>query len=1107
MNQGLTVRCVGDPAVFRAEGSGRFTVCESDGRFRLPVLELAPLAHGSVIRLIDLRPELASARGPLADRVLASWTAAPLSGTTFVDPVRTDPTEVEALAPGHPDEQITVAWIGTFVAEPDPPREFRMVVQLSLESSAPKVAGRKVSDIPRHPGWVALDFGTSNSTAVLFDQDNLSERPLARQQAAALRDQVVALLRDPSLPPTHARQFAGMMDAIARTVPTIGESTGDARDRLVAALDSEPVDNPRHRLTVLYGVLLGLERALPGLGAPLRSWLADRLHGCYDAAFAVPGLDGLQLFPVELDAATGGHELPSRIEVTGIAPLAVQLSADDDPSAEPALGRYHHGLKQYLGKPQGRIVDAGTGETTTVSTDDLIEAALWFLIERTDDFIAAHPGSLARGRLNQAVLTYPTVAPPIVRHRLRELMRHPRLRDGLDLVETSYDEAVAAVMFFLMRDFGGEFEIGIEAVKARYRFVSQSPPAWKQNILVIDIGGGTTDIALVTMVLADRTAPDPGADIESPWYGRYYVLTPKVRGSSGHLQLGGEYLTLRVFHWLKAVVVDLLLTTFPANYGTPIQSLPRNFRRDEKYRSDSLVHAVRADCEDRDVLDALESVLPTRWRTDQHNEQAFWLLWRLADRAKAALGRPDAVPFPLTRSELVQLVHATTAGAGLSATELERLPQRQLGVHEFGQLIAEPLAEVMRLATGLVLDAFKSEPAEKLDRIILTGKTSALTQVRHALSADFGRGDDSGAHINWDSSGVTVEHEYAKSATAIGACWAESIRQYGVDLDNAHRRLREGKTVLAVEVENLFYNLPCSFRIKEQEGAAVRLTSRTELVQLDADPIGKARGEGEWDALTPAVSVYRVISGGHDALWGNFRFEEYARHEQPPSVLDSAVWPHEIKAQLEVTQELDLSIHLCRGGPHYVVAGPSISVLDAIREVFGPEFCGPDGTVPDVLPGDILVDSIIGGSTTRSRSVVFPAGEPLSFDATFFENNSAPADLGIEGLQARTDLDAPVGRRAAGAAARWEFTLHYPGGQKRIGELRQPVLSAGRFPTRYHATLDRRGRLRVHGGALPYRTATSLSQVESDPGRVHTVRLPAVRAPLDEARDPFSGAH
>jgi hypothetical protein len=51
----------------------------------------------------------------------------------------------------------------------------------------------------------------------------------------------------------------------------------------------------------------------------------------------------------------------------------------------------------------------------------------------------------------------------------------------------------------------------------------------------------------------------PHSRLPAACAGRYYVIRPEVRNSTGHPQLGGDYLTLRVFHWLKAAIVDALL--------------------------------------------------------------------------------------------------------------------------------------------------------------------------------------------------------------------------------------------------------------------------------------------------------------------------------------------------------------------------------------------------------------------------------------------------------------------------------------------------------------------------------------------------------------------
>lgn len=1111
---GLSVRVVGQPGQCVAAGGGRFILrpasSNQGNRYQLPQLELARLGDGPPVRLIALQPRPA-AGDALTEAVLAAWSATGLRQQVVTAAIRTGDTawidtELVQQASG-----VTVTWLVSHATDQDPPEEFEVTVDLTFQPE-PGTHPAKPA-VPPHPGFVTIDFGTSNSTAVLYDQDRLITKPLAGQQAMKLRDTLITLIEAQDVPAAAAGQFAALTDRIARSVLGNRAGSGEPRERLLSALRNEPVADARREPELLYAVLLRLERELPARSQPLRSWLADRLHDCYDRTFAVPGLDGLQLFPVELDPVSGSHELPSRIEATQLSPLRVAMTVDDGQPVRP--GRYHLGLKQHLGKPEQRQITTDDG-STTVDTDQLIEAALWFLVEQSNTFIEQNPGRLARGRLNHAVVTYPTIAPPAVRHRLRQWLLDPSNGLGLSQVQGAYDEAIAAVLFFLMRDFGGEFEIGVEAVKSRYRRVQNTDQAWTQNILVIDIGGGTTDIALVTMTLTDQTPPEPKSD--QRWYGRYYVLTPQVRGSTGNLQLGGEYLTLRVFRWLKAEIADQLLTRAPGRYPTQLQALPQSFKQGSQYQAGSLVDAVLANCENETLLDTLDAVVPTRWHTNPANEQAFWLLWQLADRAKLAMGQPDASEFMISATELRQVLNATVTAAGQSEDQsgsLDDLSVR-LTVERFNQIIEEPLVSIMRLASSLALhrldpgddspeqqgraDSSGTRPPEPLDRIILTGKTSALTQVRNALNTHFGQKVGQGARVQWNSTGVTVEREYSKLATAIGACWAESIRQYAFDPDGAVRRLREGKTVLNFDVNNLFFNLPATFAIGEQENYAPRITVGTELLQLDAEPIGKARSADPWDPLTEMVSVHRVIDDNNPLLWGNFKYGEQAEASQ----LNPAVWPSEIRTQLEITQNLDLTVRLCRGEPHYVVSGPSIDVLAAIRE-FCPEEYANAKELPEYLPGDLKVDSLTAGSSTRGNTVLLRSGEQLTFGKRFFDDDKATD--GVDGLECHVGLQPPAGRRADGPTGSWVFTLRVGTEEKTIGTLPRPTLSGGNFPTNYRVTLDRTGRLRVHAGALPYRTATCMLQVEQDRGRVFTTPMPPARPAMDNKRNPFNGEH
>lgn len=597
-------------------------------------------------------------------------------------------------------------------------------------------------------------------------------------------------------------------------------------------------------------------------------------------------------------------------------------------------------------------------------------------------------------------------------------------------------------------------------------------------------------------------------------------MTPKVRGSTGHLQLGGEYLTLQVFLWLKAALADLLLTKVPDQYKTEIQTLPQSYKQGSEYSSGSLVEAVlHRDRDNNQVLDVVEQVLPTRWADKPANEQAFWLMWRLAERAKLTLGDPLAAEpmFELTSLDIRQITNAVGAATG-NTVQLPDL-RLELGVSPFEQLVSQPLQEIMQLATELVLDRFSAKSSEKLDRIILTGKTSALAQVRQTLNTHFGYREGSD-RLRWKNTDVRIERDFSKLATSIGACWAESIRQFAFDPPGAIPRLLDGQTVLYIDVENLFFNLPCTFARRQQEGYTSLISVGRELFQLDTEMTGKVRSD--WEQLTRIFTVYRMIKPQRGVSWGNFNFELHAKSLQDGFVPTPSVWPDKINVQLEATQDLDLWLHLCQGPRHYVVDGTPLNVLDALKDLARntdtaellPSVSPADQQMPAALPCDIMVNSLIAGSAERGGDVVFAASthdtqEPhsSSFDLVFFDRDD-PREKPTKGTISGDLPKPPNTSRGAGEQSGWTFHLRLPdGSSKRIGELPRPTLGPGDFPTYYRATLDARGQLRVHAGELPYRRAGSLREVELEPGRVYTLPVQPGDPDHDKARDPFSGKH
>ena len=301
---------------------------------------------------------------------------------------------------------------------------------------------------------------------------------------------------------------------------------------------------------LLDAVCAAVENALVRSDGVLRDWLSPRLLRVYDAAFNVPPLTEMFLRQVVFDRMTGSREISSTVTLQDDNPITIVLGPGDVTSDPEKTIR---ALKTKLQKRQ-RLPGRTGRDGREASTDDLI-AHVFLALTRHAERFAHDKKSDEPEIVRSLVVTYPTTTPASTRQHLRNLVRHT-LR--LDTVVTDFDEGVAAGLFFLLRDFGSNRrEFGTEALRARSRRVADDPPAWQQNMLVLDMGAGTTDIVLISLTLTDVTRPFDS--YPALVQGRYYVIKPEVRNSTGHPQLGGDYLTLRVFYWLKATIADTLL--------------------------------------------------------------------------------------------------------------------------------------------------------------------------------------------------------------------------------------------------------------------------------------------------------------------------------------------------------------------------------------------------------------------------------------------------------------------------------------------------------------------------------------------------------------------
>ncbi|MCI0463842.1 MAG: virulence factor SrfB, partial [Gemmataceae bacterium] len=571
-------------------------------------------------------------------------------------------------------------------------------------------------------GLIAIDFGTSNSTVTLYDPGVVEDLTgLAPEQEARLKELLLTELMKEDcsckLPDADPEAWRTLVERVGGNIP----GDGTPCQRLRSAL--------RAGGTRMFEAIRQLEICL---GArPIRGAVFRGLNRIYHEAFLEPRLKSQSLVAVPLDPNfPQDRDVPSEMEIKeASAPLnvimgrraqqnrrqalaqAVQSGAgssaptEGQPLSVDAVRRvFHHSPKRYLGVRKTFSVPLG-GELVQVTSDQLVQAAWAQLVEMTDQWRGRNPTACSKGRFTRAVVTYPTVAPPSVRREVETLVRDLKFPD----VVTDYDEAVAAALFYLHREFGGSLDLGPEVFKARSR---RDKNKWFQNVLVLDIGGGSTDLALLQLTLEEVDPFQPGENRGAG--GRCYVISPRLLGSSGNTQVGGELITLRLFRLLKAAIADRLLTAAQDQYlesGTiagKIAALGEAFVDSAgRYQPGSIVNAV-ADLPETDplwtdALNAAEQVAPTRWRNHPARLQAFYTLWEHAETAKVMLGarpEPGTEPaFTLGDQELSALLNQ----CGIAHTVKDPGALRvTIDQGQFERTVEPVIQEAVGIARGLL---------------------------------------------------------------------------------------------------------------------------------------------------------------------------------------------------------------------------------------------------------------------------------------------------------------------------------------------------------------------------------------------------------------------
>jgi hypothetical protein len=995
-----------------------------------------------------------------------------------------------------------------------------------------------------HPGWVVIDFGTTNSTVTLHDTLNtIPFLGLPEEQEWHLRKSLA----------TWFSQEA--QEALAPFGQRFEMEWKRWRAQLARALDAADLapwlstdQGPR-----LYQVLAELEAILRFSAEPFRRAVQVQVDRMVSAALGVPTLRRYQLFPLKIDLNRKQEVLASDIEILDVTVRkqgdeedvwpAIRMGSeaaqgrlaaigkDDGLSLEQILQRFPPSPKRYFGTDRDPFTVQIEGRPpVSVSYDQLMRAGWGKLLELARR--AADEGGFSEGPLRRAIITYPTVAPPSVRQTIQRLLRNLKIVD----VQTDYDEAVASAIFYIMREYRTYPELGLESFKARSRAKGKDGNPI-QNVLVFDIGGGTTDVALLSLTLSEEAVFAAGEDRGAG--GRYYKLTPKLLRATGHMQLGGELMTLRLFQLLKAMIADRLLTLVQDKKLTcdPIQSILNSalpelaVNKDTKlYRPGWLREVIERENPDArdtgrlaDALHLAERVVPTRWGEGDDNRaarlQTFYGLWELAELAKKKLGGKDPNldddtprdPFRIKGEQITELLvpHYDHLTPDISGALDVRLTQPQ---------VEAAIEKVVTEAVQIALDTIKSLPkGQTVDWLILSGQSCNLLLVDRVIRDKFQESEK----FLWNPECVTFLPQYAKLSTSIGACFAENLRRYRIPPAASKKNLRRGLNSLYFDVNNLFSYLPCSILQQMDNGARPTLfkagTPLLDLFGHDNETEKRALARSpEWKQPPLTHAFYRRdYEGGSETAWSTFDGRKLAVDVG----LTPAQWHDQIRVKVEIDHRLNIEMLIFRTdanhpSPDHALNGRESAPLDvsaALNKAIErhrqraeqPQQQGDPAPVT-VLPALFDAAGRLGwrigvGDRSQVHQWLFEVGQEL--DTVF--HRASGQDQPLRACLSRGCVESIS---EEGSMFVWA-TRPNASEQVLLGKIERPG-DRPTFQRHYRFSLDERGHLRAHPGEPGFweEQDDPLCLIR-EPGRVLRRKTVPAKRETDEDRNPFTGRH
>jgi hypothetical protein len=752
---------------------------------------------------------------------------------------------------------------------------------------------------PAFPGHVALDFGTTNSAVAYYDPNagipEFPDRRFSDSQLNKLNSVIHQLMdevdKQALKEPTY-QEAAQQLVHFARMMWTTDpqgnqvESISDIKQHFVRLqhrdMEKKPIGEWQAKLLVSWGVI-GYN-TLKNNRTPLvvLNFVAQQYFKALNHIIDIDLKADAKLGLPELDPGQRSGAIPSDIKMLQLNALGDTKQIDglhsnidmgeavksnlstyaDSPGELPELpqdGKEKHKLylssaKRGLGLKETSYFIDGENQVFVDTYDPLCTAAIKELFTRTEQYINDR-----RNCLNNAVVTYPANLPQYRRESYRKIMQSL----GVSHIDMSFDEATAGALYYVWRELFKDLFAGIDGFLARSRTQKQQSVHpltgqsrevnfYYQNILLYDLGGGTTDIALLEIGLEEIENLLPSSQRNS---GRYFIIRPKILGLTGREDFGGDNVTLAVFRILKSKLASTaaqLLSDklkaegrrneYPATVQEALDAFELHHSKtetdiftkwfaeegDKKYENKVAISesADGTQTKTRELPDLIDALVTTRFDSKPELQPVFFGLWQEAERIKKVFsthqqGYEDS-PLPDTATASPQKLLPAIAHLDLGISEMD-LGNVSITASEMERLIKKDIAQTFEKARNLCVEGNKEVGYTTkyfINRLVLAGSGSHLRLIREEmphqiLSQPFtfekgGRNYTLSAPFKHDGYNLEFTPEDAKLAVVRGASLPRYFKTTRVPPQSPKMMslLKDGVNFLDFDVDNLRNYMP-----------------------------------------------------------------------------------------------------------------------------------------------------------------------------------------------------------------------------------------------------------------------------------------------------------